>query len=181
LSLGTLRSRNNVTEGPIIALFIVTTRQRNTAHHAWPDCHLRRPIFPTGPTGHSRALSSQNAGTPSAEPERKQPSEDSRTGHRPPQRQLLLAFGSDGGGGESAKSSQGLSPRMTRKPNTQNRAPLMCLSGQPALKVRLAASSKRDGNEWAWVVNVNPAAATVWTERTCCVAVNAAKNARAVL
>ena len=29
----------------------------------------------------------------------------------------------------------------------------MCLSGQPALKVRLAASSKRDGNEWAWVVN----------------------------
>ena len=70
---------------------------------------------------------------------------------------------------------------MTRKPNTQNRAPLMCLSGQPALKVRLAASSKWDGNEWAWVVNVNPGAATVWTERTCCVAVNAAKNARAVL
>jgi len=29
----------------------------------------------------------------------------------------------------------------------------MCLSGQPALKVRLAASNKRDGNEWAWVVN----------------------------
>ena len=27
----------------------------------------------------------------------------------------------------------------------------MCLSGQPALKVRLAASSKRDGNEWAWL------------------------------
>ena len=24
----------------------------------------------------------------------------------------------------------------------------MCLSGQPALKVRLAASSKRDGNAW---------------------------------
>ena len=31
---------------------------------------------------------------------------------------------------------------------------VMRLSGQPALKVRLAASSKRDGNEWAWVVNV---------------------------
>ena len=29
----------------------------------------------------------------------------------------------------------------------------MFLPGQPALKVRLAASSKRDGNEWAWVVN----------------------------
>jgi len=42
---------------------------------------------------------------------------------------------------------------MTRKSNTQNRALLMCLSDQPVLKVRLAASSKRDGNEWAWVVN----------------------------
>jgi len=39
---------------------------------------------------------------------------------------------------------------MTGKPNTQNGAPLMCLSDQPALKVRLAASSKRNGNEWAW-------------------------------
>jgi len=29
----------------------------------------------------------------------------------------------------------------------------MCLSSQPALKVRLAASSKRDKNEWAWVVS----------------------------
>ena len=37
----------------------------------------------------------------------------------------------------------------------------MCLSGQPALKVRLAASSKRDGNEWAWVVNVASTAAAV--------------------
>jgi len=47
---------------------------------------------------------------------------------------------------------------MTRKPNAQNTAQLMCLSGQPALKVRLAASSKRpgkrDGNELAWVVNL---------------------------
>ena len=57
-------------------------------------------------------------------------------------------------------------PQMTHKPNTQNRAPLMCLSGQPAFKVRLAASSKRDGKEWAWVVNVAPTAAAVWAERT---------------
>ena len=41
----------------------------------------------------------------------------------------------------------------------------MCLSGQPALKVRLAASSNWDGNEWAWVVNVAPTAAAVWAER----------------
>jgi len=45
---------------------------------------------------------------------------------------------------------------------------------QPALKVRLAASSKRDENEWAWVVNVAPTATAVWAERTCEVAVNAA-------
>ena len=70
---------------------------------------------------------------------------------------------------------------MTRKPNTQNRAPLMCLSGQPALKARLAASIKRDGNEWAWVVNVSPTAAAVRAERTCEVAADAAKNPRAVL
>ena len=75
---------------------------------------------------------------------------------------------------------------MTRKPNTQNRAPLMRLSGQPALKVRLATSSKRDGNEWAWVVSVQtvnaaPTAAAVWDERTCEVAGGAAQNARAVL
>jgi len=43
----------------------------------------------------------------------------------------------------------------------------MCLSGQQALKVRLAASSKRGGNEWAWVVNVSPTAAAVWAECTC--------------
>ena len=30
----------------------------------------------------------------------------------------------------------------------------MRLSGQPALKVRLAASSKRDGNKWAWVMTL---------------------------
>ena len=46
----------------------------------------------------------------------------------------------------------------------------MCLSGQPALKVRLAASSKRDGNEWTWVVKVASTAAAVWAERTCEVA-----------
>jgi len=57
----------------------------------------------------------------------------------------------------------------------------MCLSGQPALKVRLAASSKRDGNEWAWVVNVAPTAAAVWDERTCEVAGDAAQNAREML
>ena len=62
-----------------------------------------------------------------------------------------------------------------------NRAPLMCLSGQPALKVRLAASNKRDGNKWAWAVNVAPTAAAVWGERTCEVAGDAAQNARAVL
>jgi len=57
----------------------------------------------------------------------------------------------------------------------------MCLSGQPALKVRLAASSKRDGNEWAWVVNAASTAAAVWGERTCEVAGDDAQNARAVL
>ena len=53
-------------------------------------------------------------------------------------------------------SSQDLSPLMTRKPSTQNRTPLICLSGQPALKMRLAASSKQDGDEWAWVVMAAP-------------------------
>ena len=57
----------------------------------------------------------------------------------------------------------------------------MCFSGQPALKVRLAASSKRVGNEWAWVVNAAPTAAAVWAERTCEAAVDAAQYARAVL
>ena len=57
----------------------------------------------------------------------------------------------------------------------------MRLSGQPALKVRLAASSKRDGNEWAWVANAAPTAAVVWAERTSEVAGDAAQNARAVL
>jgi len=56
----------------------------------------------------------------------------------------------------------------------------MCLSGQPALKVRLAGSSKRDGNEWAWVANVAPTAAAVWAERTWEFAVDATQNARAV-
>ena len=71
--------------------------------------------------------------------------------------------------------------QMTLKPNTQNRAPLMCLSCQPALKVRLAASSKRGGNELAWAVNAAPTAAALWAERTCEVANDAAQNARAVL
>ena len=57
----------------------------------------------------------------------------------------------------------------------------MCLSGQPALKVRLAASSKRDLSEWAWVVNAAPTAAAVWAERTYEVAGSAAQNAREVL
>jgi len=65
-------------------------------------------------------------------------------------------------------------PNDTTQAKTQNRAPLMRLSGQPALQVRLAASSKRDGNEWAWVVNVAPTAAAVWAERTCKVAGDAA-------
>ena len=50
----------------------------------------------------------------------------------------------------------------------------MRLSGQPVLKVRLAASSKRDGNEWAWVVSVAS------TEHTREVAGDAAQNAREV-
>jgi len=72
-------------------------------------------------------------------------------------------------------------PLMTRKPTSQNRAPLMCLSGQPALKVRLAASGKRNGNEWAWLVNAASAASAVWAERACEVTCNAAQNSRAVL
>jgi len=83
--------------------------------------------------------------------------------------------------GLSIKVKSRFTPQMTRKPNAQNRAPLMCHSGQPALKVRLATSSKLDGNEWAWVVNVAPTAAAVWDERTCDVAGDAAQNARAVL
>ena len=60
---------------------------------------------------------------------------------------------------------------MTRKPNIQKKAPLMLrLSGQPALKVRLATSSKRDGIELAWAVNAAPTAADVWAKRTCEVA-----------
>ena len=57
----------------------------------------------------------------------------------------------------------------------------MCLSGQPALKVRLATSSKRDWNEWAWVVNASPGAAAVWAGRTCEIAGGAAQNGREVL
>ena len=57
----------------------------------------------------------------------------------------------------------------------------MRLFGQPALKVRLAASSKRDGVESAWVVNAAPIAAPVWAERTCEVAGDAAQNDHKVL
>ena len=57
----------------------------------------------------------------------------------------------------------------------------MCLSGQPALKVRLTASSKRDGNEWAWIVNVAPTAAAVWDEHTRARFRVTLRNARAVL
>ena len=59
------------------------------------------------------------------------------------------------------KSSQDVSPQMTRKPNTQSRVPPMCLSGQPALELLLAACRKQDGGEWAWVVNVASTAAAV--------------------
>ena len=53
----------------------------------------------------------------------------------------------------------------------------MCLFGQLALKVRLAASSKLDGNEWAWALTLlqQPTAAAVWDERTCEVAVSTAQ------
>jgi len=90
-----------------------------------------------------------------------------------------LNLNDDSPGRHQVKSR--FTPQMTRKPNTQNRAPLICLSGQPALKVRLAASSKRDGDEWAWVVNAAPTAAAVWAERTSEVAGNAAQNACVVL
>ena len=43
----------------------------------------------------------------------------------------------------------------------------MCLSGQPALKARLAANSKRDSNEWGMGVgleNAPPTTAAVWDE-----------------
>ena len=55
----------------------------------------------------------------------------------------------------------------------------MCLS-QPALKVRLPASGKRDRDEWTWGVNVVRAAVTLWAERTCDAAGGAAQDAREV-
>jgi len=70
-----------------------------------------------------------------------------------------------GSAGVGAQEPSQDAPQITRNPNTQNRAPLMCLSGQLVLKVRLAASRKRGGNEWAWVVNAAPEAAAVWDER----------------
>jgi len=66
--------------------------------------------------------------------------------------------------------------QMTRKPNTQNITPIICLFDRPALKVRLAASSKRDGNELAWVMNAAPTAAAVWAEHKFEVADGAAQK-----
>jgi len=74
-----------------------------------------------------------------------------------------------------------LTPQMTLKPNAQNRTPLTYLSGQSALRVRLAASNKRDGNDWARIVNAAPTVAAVCAERTSEVAGGAAQNSRAVL
>jgi len=45
-------------------------------------------------------------------------------------------------------ASKDLSPHMTREPNTQNRAPLMCLSN-------------RDGNEQAWAMGLDPTTAAM--------------------
>jgi len=56
----------------------------------------------------------------------------------------------------------------------------MCLFGQAAFKVRLAASSERGGDEWAWVVDVALNEWAVWAEHTCEVAGDAAQNSRAV-
>ena len=56
----------------------------------------------------------------------------------------------------------------------------MCLSGLPALKVRLAASIKLDENKWAWLVDLDPRAAAVWDVRTFEVAVDDPKATRAV-
>ena len=53
------------------------------------------------------------------------------------------------------------------------------------LKVRLAASSKRDGNEWVWGCGpwfyLQQPRLVVWADCTCEVAGDAAQNARAVL
>ena len=43
------------------------------------------------------------------------------------------------GGASQVKSR--FTPKMIHKPKAQTRTPLVCLSGQPALKVRLAAST----------------------------------------
>ena len=52
---------------------------------------------------------------------------------------------------KSSQVKSRFTPKMTRKPNTPNKAPLICLFGQPALKAGLAAiSNKWDRNEWAW-------------------------------
>jgi len=61
------------------------------------------------------------------------------------------------------KSSRDLLPNDTQaKYSEQSATNVPLLSGQPALKVRLTASSQQDGNEWAWVVSTAPTAATVW-------------------
>jgi len=65
------------------------------------------------------------------------------------------------GGSETDKLVTSQVP-ITRKQNAQNRATPIFLSGQPALKLRLAASSKwDDGSELEWAVNAAPAAAAV--------------------
>jgi len=96
------------------------------------------------------------------------------------QQQIHLEHTPGYGNTTPSKPSQDSSSLMTCKPNTQNTAPLNRLSGQPALKVRLAASTELDGNEWAWVVEFSQTAAAVWAERTCEVAGGAAQNSHAV-
>ena len=75
-------------------------------------------------------------------------------------------------GDYDGESSQDLTPQTTRKPNTQNRAPVMRILGQPALKVEGLV----DGNKWTWAVNAAPTAAAVRDERTCDVTSNAANT-----
>ena len=59
--------------------------------------------------------------------------------------------------------SKFISPNETQaKYRPQNGAPLMCLSGKPALKVRLAAISKRDGV--VSTLDFALTAAAVWAE-----------------
>ena len=54
-------------------------------------------------------------------------------------------FRSDRANRRSKPSQAKIFSQMARKSNTQNTAPLMCLSGQPALKVRLAPPQAASG------------------------------------